>query len=139
MVRRMYLVLKELEDSLNYISLLRSKLINGFNDRFEQDNKDTLRIINYSESLLASLHNTIHTIEYIYEMIIILERSARILNRLKHDMIDLIPDIESKLDKISESLIEARAVLRINNKQYQELPSMVNDEELPSMYRIILE
>lgn len=147
---RMYNALRELETSVNSIHSLRNKLLESFEDKFPEyrdkrryrESPDTIDLVSYIENLLLTLHNKIDTITQFYEMVIILERTAKMLNSIKEDMNEMLPTLDLALYDISNSLIEIRAILKIDNSYnaLEEIPELpkINDNHSNS-HRMLLE
>lgn len=130
--KRMYYALKELESGVNSMHLLRNRLLASFEEKFpeckEKYRDDNIDFVSHVENLLLTLHNKIDTIAQFYEMVIILEKTVKMLNTLKEDMNEMIPTLDLALYDISNSLIDIRAVLKIDNtlEDIPELPKIDN-------------
>lgn len=146
----MYNALRELEASVNSIHSLRNRLLESFEEKFPEyrdkrryrESPDTIDLVSYIENLLLTLHNKIDTITQFYEMVIILERTAKMLNHLKEDMNEMLPTLDLALYDISNSLIEIRSILKIDNscnalEEIPELPKISDNHS--SSNRMLLE
>lgn len=120
---RIEYALRELERSINSINLLRSRLVESFNEKFPDYRDDTPDVLSSVEMLLLTLHSKINSISRFYEMVIILEESAKMMNMVIDEISILLPSIEQSLYNIMNSLIEVKAVLGIKDEKIvPELP-----------------
>lgn len=127
----MYCALKELESGVNSLHILRNRLLESFEENFPEykdkyKDTDTISFVSHIENLLLTLHNKIDTIAQFYEMVIILEKTVKMLNVLKEDMNEMVPALALALYDISNSLIEIRAILKIDNSKnaFEEIPEL---------------
>ncbi len=135
---RMYHALKELESGVNSIHMLRNRLLASFEEKFpeykDRYRDDDIGFVYNVENLLLTLHNKIDTIAQFYEMVIILEKTVKMLNTLKEDMNEMIPTLDLALYDISNSLLELRAILKIDNSYntLDDIPELPKIDDRPS-------
>lgn len=154
---RTFQAISDLETELKAMYSLRSRLQSSVGDaltlamrssekevtdRQMEDYDDLVNLLNIvksAEFLLQNLSVKIDSTRYLQELVTILDRAMVSLRVIKSDISTIVPAIDTKIDKISNSIIEIKADLNIEehtvgNGGY-ELPEVMPEAaiELPGL------
>ncbi len=152
---RTYQAMSDLETEIKAMHSLRSRLQSTVNDTLtsamKSDNKELathyieeyddlvnlLSIVKSAEMLLQNLSVKIDSARYLNEFVVILENAMTSLRVVKSDISRIVPAVDNTLDRISNSITEIKADLKIRElviKRDYELPVVVPELciELPT-------
>ena len=140
---RTYQAMSDLETEIKAMHSLRSRLQSTVNDTLtsamKSDNKELathyieeyddlvnlLSIVKSAEMLLQNLSVKIDSARYLNEFVVILENAMTSLRVVKSDISRIVPAVDNTLDRISNSITEIKADLKIRELVKQR------DYELP--------
>lgn len=151
--------ISDLETEIKAMYSLRSRLQSSVNDALasamssydkEQATRkiedydelaNLLNIVRSAEMLLQNLSVKIDSTRYLQELVTILDRAMVSLRVIKSDISGIVPAIDTTLDMITNSIVEIRTDLKIEEEEISvqnngsELPAVIAEVaiELPSL------
>lgn len=155
---RTFQAISNLETEIKAMHSLHSRLQTDVNNSLlaamKSDNKEAavqhleeyndlvhlLNIVKSAEMLLQNLSVKIDSARYLQEFVTILDGAMHSVRVIKTDISRVVPIVDSSLDRISNSIIEMKAELKINEmaqKQDHELPITIPQVkiELPTIIK----